>query len=351
MIIQIDQSYPSLLNNGVKVGFYEAGGAFLLASNRITRINYRGIHTYQRDHILDNILNKGWSVNTCNISAFSMCSMYTGHFFPCFPPRIGNVSEEHCKKSISKMIINNPNIYDISSCDILDQNKDIIYSESSVYTKNNVVDIWKYWVLIICCIYLIRSVSINIISKMKQTEEYTPQYPVIICAFIAFMIVISDGDTFYITNNDLMFYWTSIAYISVYIIFHSYHAVRWYQNLKIHRIHENNIHRNVYTEPKIFNLSTATIHLVTMRLYSSTETPYIPVILFLMLIRIWEKEVTKKLFHVITGLFDCIYIAMLMSIGVSFQQFYLFPIFMITRLMAQKILISNNHDSIKPTPI
>lgn len=343
MIIQIDQSYPFLQNGGTGINFYEGGGAFILASNNLVRVNYRGIHTYKSARLNIQENHNIWKVKTCNLSAFSMCNTGDGHIFPYFSPRIGNTSLEYCVKSLAKVIINNPNIYDYSSCDILDQSQDLIYTDSLLYIRTNNIDIWKYWAMVLCCIYLIRSVSVNLIGKLESNSVYTPQYPAIIVSLTAWLIVLCDWDSYYITSNDIVFFWVSIGYVGLYLGFHAYHAYVWY----MHTYYYNH-HNKQYMEPKIFNMSTATIQLVTARLYASTETPYIPVILFLLLTRIWEKEVTKKFFHIITGLMDCIYISMLMSIGVTFHIFYLFPIFMITRVMALKITESARNSKTQP---
>lgn len=323
LLLSIDSNYPGIMSNAYAIKFYEGGGSFLLASNNMIRFNYRGIQCITDTQLIPNLLDKGWSKFACNVSKSSLCSMHSGHVFPTATPRIGNdTTGLSCSQSSGKQMVGEA-VYDISSCDILDEYVEVIYTPNYVYTRHSYMPVLVYFLFIVCCICIVRSLSLNIISKLDSTAVVV-QYPTFIVVVVVLLITLVQGDSYYATPNDLMFFWLTVAYIIVYLCFHGYHSyILW----------KNQIHK----EPRVFNLSAAALQLVVMRLYGSTETPYAGVIIAVITTRLWEKELHKRRTHVFTGLLDCIYISLLIHIGFSYALSYLFPLFVGCKLLAEKL--------------
>jgi hypothetical protein len=323
VLLPIDSNYPSIMSNAYTVKFYEGGGAFLLASNNMVRLNYRGIQYLPDAQLISGILEKGWSEYDCNVSKSSLCSMSTGAIFPSYAPRIGNSSTElSCTQSIGKQMVGEA-VYDVSSCDILDEYVEIIYTPNKVYTRHSYMHILIYFIFIICCILIVRSLSLNIISKLDSSVVVV-QYPTLLVIFVILLITLIQGDSYYATVNDLVFFWFTVMYVIIYLLFHGYHVyIQW--RTQIHK------------EPRVFNLSAAAMQLVVMRLYGSAETPYAGVIIAVIATRLWEKELNRKRPHIFTGLMDCIYISLLIHIGFSYAMSYLFPLFVGCKVLAERL--------------
>ena len=322
-LLSVDLNYPELSSTSQYLKFHHGGPAFILASNNLIRFNYRGIqYLPQGELVLDQ--GKGWSKYSCNASAYSLCITNYGHLFPSKTPLVGTPTPLglSCSHSNGKSIVNQP-VYDISSCDILDESVEIVYTPNTIFIRHSYMPTALYLFYIVCCIYLVRSLSLNVISKLDHTVEVV-QYPTVLVVLTIWIIALIDGDSYYATRNDVAFYWCTIVYVLLYLVFHGYHVYcHYYYNTK--RI------------PRVFNMSAATMQLVVMRLYGITETPYAGVIIAIIATRIWEKELNKKRTHIFTGLIDCIYISLLMHMGFSYSSSYLFPLIVGAKLLAEKL--------------
>lgn len=322
-LLPVELNYPELSSTSQLVKFHHGGAAYVLASNQLIRFNYRGIQILQQAELVLGRSNK-WSKYPCNVSSHSLCITDYGHLFPSSSPLVGAQTPMglSCSHSNGKNTVNQA-VYDISSCDILDESVEIVYTPNSLYIRHSYMSTVLYLFYIACCIYLVRSLSLNVISKLDHTVEIV-QYPTVLVVFIIWTITLIDGDSYYATSNDVAFYWCTILYVLLYLAFHGYHVYR-HQYLKNKRI------------PRVFNMTAAAMQLVVMRLYGSTETPYAGVIIAIIATRIWEKELNKKRTHVFTGLIDCIYVSLLMHMGFSYSSSYLFPLIVGANLLAAKL--------------
>lgn len=325
-LYDIDETQPILSSENYPLHFYEGGPAFILASNSFIRVNYRGIRTLQNTKIIPNILDKGWSSSVCQLSSTSLCTTSQGDIFPSKFTRIGNTpTASHCTHSTGKTLVSYP-IYDISACDILDESMDVFYYDQHVYTRYTVMSMYTYWFLIVCCIFFVRSISLNIMNKLDHSVIIS-QYQTVILIFIMLVVILANGDSYYITEDDNMFYWLNILYICISLSYRLYFVYIWWKN------------NYKYQEPRILNLCAVCIQLIFTRLYGSAETPYAIAIIGIISTRIWEKEYNPTLLNMITGLIDCMYISVLITMGYSYDIVYLFPVFMISKLIADRFFL------------
>lgn len=326
-LYSIDDSRPHLVSEGVTLDFTGGGPAFMLASNMLTRINYRGIRSLAQTTLVTTL--KGWSVYTCNLSTFALCETEWGYVFPPGTPADGSsiYHQFHCSNSIGKNSVSSTN-YDMSACDVLDESLDLVYTQNLLYVKKNNMNAVEYWILILSSVYLVRALSLNIMSKLKNdTTTYQHMYTLV--CFVVWVILLYEWDSTFVTVNDQAFYWVNIMYIFGYLVFHAYHSI---YRVFIHSKH---------IEPRIFNLAAACIQGVVMALYGGAETPYVIVVIAMIMVRIWEKENQKRIMHVITGMIDCMYISLLIYVGYAYEVFYLYPIIMFSKMVSDHWFVTS----------
>jgi hypothetical protein len=226
--------------------------------------------------------------------------------------------------------MNNSQIYDISACDILDEDLDVIYAynRNGIYTQNTAMSDHFYWYLIIVTIYLVRALSLTILNKLHKNitteDEYQYKKVIIITCTIIFIFV--DGDKYYVTNEDVLLYWISIVYAGFYCVFHIFHSIRHWHN------------KGDYVEPRVINASTVTLQLIIGRLYQSMETQYSVLIILMFATRIWEKLLFPKNVHQYNGICDCVYLAMFIVIAYAGDIRFLFPLFLLCKGITQNYL-------------
>lgn len=326
----LDDNKPYISSDSSKVNFFEGGGAFLLHSNVAVRFTYRGIQSITYGNSI--IPGSSWIKLDCNISAFSACAYSHGHLFSSERPHVGYhrliLPQLQCVKSQGKEIVLDP-MYDISACDILEESYDVIYTQNTMYIQLNYMSTWEYWALVIGSIYLVRSISLNIMSKYNGTPLSNQSY-ILLVATVLVILVLKDGDRFQVTANDILFYWVNMVYIGLYMCYHMYHWAKHYI-----------FHLESTAQPMIFNASAACLQLVASRLYSSAETPYTVVILALVSSRVWEKEMSLNISHKLTGMLDCCFVSLLITVGFTYNTFYLIPLFMSSWMVAQMIHLTS----------
>lgn len=322
-IYYIEDPIPFLSSSSGKIVFSEGGPAFHLSNTKLTRFASRGVINKANAVILDNLIDKDWHKFQCNFSAYSLCHSKTGEVFPSTQPRAGKQDTYHCKNSKGKLSSADP-IYDISACDILQEDLDLLFTNEEIYVKRTRLSVGTYWTLVLSSIVLVRAVSLNILSKLHNDSNYH-QYKIVLLNFVILGIILSEGEAHYVTENDLFFFWVNMLYITGYLIFHSYHA--------IYKLFSNDRH----IEPRVFNLASASFQAIVMRLYCSAETPYVLLIAAMICTRMWEKLSQKRAMHTWTGLADALYLALLLYMGYEADTNYLFPLAMITKVLADKV--------------
>ena len=315
-----------LTSSDLPLNWWDGGPAFTLASASAVRVNFRGVIAYPSTARLrynpPDVLSSstsssvnlmpGWFSNRCNISATSLCVADVGRVFPDSQsaPRVPdkpNVlqvdgwSDLACTSSNDKVLTSNE-VYDISACDILDEGLDVLFSHGFIFHKHNSIPSWKYWLLVSLSIVLVRFLSYNVqilwdASTHGDSGGLKDQRVPLLCSSILTIVVVLDGDTTYVTTADQLFFWSTLAYICLYIGMHiwlGYVAPMWYQSASNedfsgmdHLSHPPATgHKKAYEQP-VYNVIVASLQLVAVRFYSSAETPYNTVILGMLACRAW----------------------------------------------------------------
>jgi hypothetical protein len=153
------------------LNFWEGGPAFVLASSGAVRVNFRGLYVYPPTSIVRGLdKGLGWHKVNCNASAWALCASDVGQVLPWANPRMPERHEAvtadgwndlGCENSVGKVLVS-LGVYDISTCDVIDEGLDLLYTPGVVYHRHNTLQTWKYWLLVVLAIILVRFLSHNI---------------------------------------------------------------------------------------------------------------------------------------------------------------------------------------------
>ena len=87
--------------------------------------------------------------------------------------------------------------------------------------------------------------------------------------------------------------------------------------------------------PPVYNLAAAVLQLIASRLYTGAETPYNPVILFILFTRAITKLQQPSCGHALTALLDACYIALGCELGFLPDTAYLVALVAAAYLISQ----------------
>ena len=332
MIYDITAKKPLILNSGVVVKFSGGGPAFQVASSAFTHVSYRGIQT-RLTPLVDGgkLVSDGWSTVPCYTSAWGLCQYDHGLILGDTPHPVVGVENQRgfCADGTGQQMGGSDVFrYDYSACDVVDESLQIVFSPlyQQVFLRYTPISTLYYWVLVLTSIYIIRELSLDVVDRLhvgKDSKEKNKGLD-IAWTWVVWSLMLWDGQSFYLTDNDRVFYWLNMSYLLYYLLWHSYHWVcHWRSHGK-------------YKQPRIFNMFIITIQTIISRLYSSAPTPYaVPVVAFLC-IRLYEKYILRQYHHMYTGLMDCIYIGMVLKMTLDMEIAYMFPLFAICRLLSER---------------
>ena len=270
--VNLDQkSMPFLkLSDGISVDWSNGVIAVLTDTSAATRITSRGIHFF--DHAVNPV---GVAV-PCQRSPIALCKTLNDSFvFPDkYMPRY-SLGNGHCGyQSSNRVIISNSSIYDISVCDLINGQLDVIYWRGNLHFDFNLyLPDYAYIILAGCVLYLVISLGQNIARIMGDKDAVTmPVFTEVVCVFVViFVLCLHDMQRVFVANHDRDFLWYLVFYIVLYSIRHAADLMK--------------SDTYVYT----FNVILATLMLVTGRLYCSFENPYSTIFLVLLSTRWFHK--------------------------------------------------------------
>jgi hypothetical protein len=307
-----DASRPGVSSGDTQIGWWGGGPAFILASSGAVRLNFRGLFTYHpssKVRPLDK--GMGWHGIQCNVSAWALCSSEVGHVFPAGSPRmperqelvtVDGWNDLGCSRSQGKELVG-PGVYDISACDVFDEGLDLLYASGMVYHRHTAMPDWKYWTIVATTIVLVRCLSYNV-QRLWTPHAETPghnQWIPLAGSTILLILVLSDGDSIYVTLADQLFFWSTAGYIGVYLGIHAGSRVC-------------SAKPGQYEQP-VFNVLVATLQLVGMRFYTAAETPYNTVLVAMLASRGWTKMLMRQYRHGWTLVLDSLYLSLCIELA------------------------------------
>jgi len=281
-IYSVGPDAQGLQTEGQPLNWWEGGPAFVLASARAVRANFRGLYAYPAKSNMRDLSRLGWHGVPCNASAWALCSSDVGQAFPAQSPRMPERGEQvsadgwrdlGCSKNSGK-VLTSLGVYDISACDVIDEGLDVLYTQGRLFHRHNTLDVWEYWILVVLSIVLVRSFSYNIqLLWAEDRQPIKPQWPALLASLVLILVVVLDGDSHFVSSGDQAFFWANVGYVGFYLGLHAYN--RWM------------CRNNKQEETPVYNIIMASLQLVVCRLYGAAETPFNLVLLGILSTRAW----------------------------------------------------------------
>lgn len=328
-VLALDDARPWLVSDGTAVDWASGGGAFLLASNPVVRVNYRGIITEAPGAVLRDLASLGWARANCNLSAHGLCASEFGTTFPI--QRTGPRSCEdtpgqlppdwaalRCRNADGRVLTHEP-VYDLSACDVLDEGADVLYSAGVLYYRRSDLAAWAYWTLIVGAILLVRGLSQNVRAHREARRDGTQSLP-LGASVVCLLVVSHEGSDMYATEADHVFYVATMLYCMCYLGYHAYflmyaRALSLQDPQPTVQAPQPTPDATRRVQPPIFNLAAGVLQLIVSRLYTGAESPYNPIILLILCTRAITKLLQPSAAHAATGLLDATYIALACELG------------------------------------
>jgi hypothetical protein len=264
--------------------------AALLETSSAVRISHRGIHFYDHDVFP---LSTGYA---CPRADHSLCVLaHDGNrLFPMRSPPTYNPSpaadiqppmrhasaigcdssgeEGRWDPDGGRVVVSSPaTAYDISLCDL--DNVDVIWTRGIVHVDPDVrLPLWAYVASALCVLFLVVSLGQNIGRVLGDPSATThPWFTELLClGQCALLLALTPPYRVWVAEHDRAMLWATAIYIALYLARHAFSLA---------------MHHHVHT----LNVVTATLVLVTARLYCSFETPYATIFLLLLLTRLAHK--------------------------------------------------------------
>jgi len=322
-IFQIDNTRPFISVGGNAVQWHTGAASQWILSSSMVRIHPRGVFFKPKGWHRRDLERQGWRTVHCEQSAFGMCESTDGSImFPSNQLPVINEDMDHiCTSQNTARLITSNARYDVSSCDVLDAAMDFVFVNHIMHTAHTALPTWIYWTVCVLVVFLVRCLSKYVLSSLvRSTEGHSnindnPWACLAACA-VCVVLILSQGDWIYVTNEDLFFNWFVVFYVGVY-------ACLFMGTILFRQVW--NIACNT---PPFYNLLSGVLQLVACRLYAGAETPYnIPLIFIIATRCIVKSRRGCDFLRSVTLLLDACMLSLSCMLGFSPDSLYLVAVF------------------------
>jgi hypothetical protein len=322
-IYQFDDARPALSINGSPIRWHSGSASQLILSSLLVRAHPRGLMSRPQHWHLRDLSGLGWDAHGCVPTSQGLCQKVAIPFlssimFPSHqPPVVGQDGADGCPSSATGRVVTNTSRYDASACDVLDAGWDYFYSDSTIWRSQTELPSWVYWTVCVLVVYLVRCLSKYVLASLDKKGGASQDPVLCLCACAACaLLIISQGDHCYITEEDLLFHQFNVLYILAYAaLFVGARAARA-------------VRFSSAQDPPFYNLLAGVLQLVASRLYAGAETPYNPPLVFVVAVRALVKSRRGvDLLRSATLILDAFMLALMCSLGFSPDRRYLVALF------------------------
>jgi hypothetical protein len=311
-IYQIDDARPFITHNSLPVQWHTGSAPLMALMSSLVRINARGITYKPRAWHLRSL--PGWEAMACAPSAFGLCE--TSNASVIFPssqtPQVNEELDWRCGSTATAREVTTEDRYDVSACDVLDADVDYVWRDGTLLQATTDLPVWIYWVVCLLIVYLVRCLSKYVLASLSKDKTY-PEPVLCVAACVACLVlVVSQGDFVYVTEEELMFYHFTIFYIASYAcLFLGSRALQL-------------MGRAQTSDPPFYNLLAGVMLLVATRLYCGAETPYNPPLIFIIATRLLVKSRRgADPLRAVTVLLDAVMLGLTCTLGFGPSHHYL----------------------------
>jgi hypothetical protein len=270
--------------DGREVNWATGQVAALIETSLAVRFSPRGIHFYARDDGNEHV----WPSDPgrqCLRGPGALCTLVddedggnnnNNRVFPHdAPPRFGFDPGRGRGCGLDggggRVLVADPMVYDLSPCDLADL--DILWADGRLHVEPGIrLPLWAYAASGLAVFFLVVSLGQNLGSILGDPAAVThPLFTEALCLVQgAVLLALNDPWRVWVSTHDQAMLLATIAYMALYLGRHGFALC---------------MQQHVHT----LNVITATLVLVTARLYCSFETPYATVFLLLLLARMAHK--------------------------------------------------------------
>lgn len=349
-IFQVEDSRPFLTHNSQPIQWHTGSAPWWGMTSSMVRINKRGVafkpdswHTRKDLPVLPE-----WTHEPCLPSALGLCTAsQSSTVFPSQQtPLVNEALDWLCGSTATLRSVTNVSRYDISACDVLDAKIDYVLADEVLFRSSSTgLPEWIYWTVCVLVVYLVRCLSKYVLSSLKKDGRNPSQSPgqspgqipgqspgqglghntsqnpnpmlCVSACVITCILVISQGDFMYATEEELLFHRFTLFYTAAYtLLFTGNRLTLW---LQLH---------SAWNDPPFYNLLAGVLLLVASRLYCGAETPYNPPLIFIIAVRMAVKSRRGSDFlRSLTLLLDAFMLSLVCILGFSPNSRYLIALF------------------------
>ena len=279
--------------DGREVQWWTGEVVALIETSVAVRFSSRGIHFYGHDVFP---YSEGFE---CRRNRDALCTLEKdgNRVFPSFssdggPPRChgGDLAASSTSSSAlsepmrsaarigcgleasgGRVVVRNASVYDLSPCDLA--NVDVLWTRGKLHVDHTLrLPLWAYGATGCAVLFLVMSLGQNLGSILGDPDASPlPVFTESVCLIqCVALLVLNDPYRVWVAEHDRAMLGVTLAYTAMYLF---RHAFDMYMQEHVHTL----------------NVITATLILVTARLYCSFETPYATVFLLLLMTRMAHK--------------------------------------------------------------
>ena len=312
-IYHLDDARPFIVHNGKPVQWHSGSAPLMALMSSLIRVNARGITYKERAWHPRATLPAAWRAVQCTPSAFGLCETNTSVIFPSQQtPLVNEGLDWLCNAQDTGRAVTTTSRYDVSACDVLDAGVDyIMHSDTLLTSTTSDLPVWIYWTVCLLVIYLVRCLSKYILASLSKEKSYPDPVQCVLACAACLVLVVSQGDFVFVTDEELMFYHFTIFYVAVYAGLFVISRVMTYLNYP-------------QTDPPFYNLLAGVMLLVACRLYCGAETPYNPPLIFIIATRLLVKSRRgSEQVRAFTVLLDALMLSLACNLGFGPSHHYL----------------------------
>ena len=311
-IYQIDDSRPFVQHGGQPVMWHTGGAALRSLTSSLVRISARGVVYKPAAWRLRPLPIPGWTFQACRASAEGLCETNTSLVFPSRSiPLVNERLDGLCASRETFRAVTALDRYDLSACDVLDADLDIVVARGVLLTAETRMHEWAYWAVCLLVIYLVRCLSRYVLLALSDKQEYPSAGRCVLACCACVGLVVWEGTRFYVTGEELLLYYFTLLYVAAYAgLFLAARA-------------------SARTDPPFYNLLAGVMLCVAFRLYCGAETPYNPPLIFIIAVRVLVKSRRDhpSLTRSLTVLLDALMLSLCCSMGFGPSRHYLTALF------------------------
>ena len=313
MIFQIDEGMPFVIINSMPVQWHTGMPAMYLATSSLARLNSRGLTFKDRAwHVRD--MPEGWHSTSCLPSPYGLCSTRQSTAFPSIQtPLVNELMDHECAMANTGRAVTNASRYDASACDLAAS--DFVFAANTLYRGEFLkLPDWIYWTVCILMVYLVRCLSRYVLATLTK-KDYPHSILCISACVLVTVLLVSQGDSVYVTVEDLVCYYFNLFYVCSYtLLFAGTRIV-------------NKCRETAYSDPPFYNLLAGVMQLVAMRIFAGIENPYTPPLIFIVATRVFVKSRRGcDLLRCTTILLDAVMLCLMSHYGFMPDLLYLVPL-------------------------